>query len=88
MSVIFTGINKRYIKVFLTKNKTKNKTTTKQIAASTLWQGYCFWLSDLISFMKDIFDICFTDYRPTSYLQQFKYGQKLFGKYRKSLFGT
>lgn len=44
MSVIFTGINKRVIKVFLTTKKTKNKTTTKQIAASTLWQGYCFWL--------------------------------------------
>lgn len=45
MSVIFTGINKRDIKVFLTTTKkTKNKTTTKQIAASTLWQGYCFWL--------------------------------------------
>lgn len=40
---------------------------------------------DLISFVRDTFEIHFTYYRPTSHLQQFEYGQSLFGKYRKSV---
>lgn len=55
---LFSWIKKGYIKL------------TFYLVTGTLFVAQ----NDLRSFMRDWFDMCFTDYRPTSHLQQLKCG--------------